>query len=88
MVLLDYDDKTLVGKVLKVGVYPTFELVLQSDYFEPPEFLLIYGFMGLYTILSGWIFQIFIMSVWDCKKCSWHAPWVYRDGIYTKLYIW
>ena len=36
---LNYDDKTLVGKVLKVGVYPNHGL--QSDYFKPPEFLLV-----------------------------------------------
>jgi hypothetical protein len=36
---LDYDDKTLVGKVLKVGVYP--QTALQADYFKPPEWLLV-----------------------------------------------
>ena len=63
MGLLDYDGKTLVGKVLKVGVYPTFELVLQSDYFEPPEFLL----MGV------WVYTRVIhefLSSWHCIFCQ------------------
>ena len=35
----DYDDKTLVGKVLKVGVYP--QTALQADYWKPPQLLLV-----------------------------------------------
>ena len=34
-----YDDKTLVGKVLKVGVHP--QTAVQSDEWKPPEFVVV-----------------------------------------------
>ena len=76
MGLLDYDGKTLVGKVLKVGVYPTFELVLQSDYFEPPEFLL----MGVwvYTRVPEFLALHILSGGHRRKACA--SQWIVSSG--------
>ena len=67
---LDYDDKTLVGKVLKVEVYP--QTALQADYWKPPELLLVavyaHEFLARHILSSGDLWPS-VQSVCIAVRC-------------------